>query len=292
MTNKVGVSKGSDSMIYVTCVTKNSRDEIIEYKGFDTCTESPITLSKELLIQIISNTTIKVVNVSIKDNSIVIKEWANGIASKGWVSRIVGHTYKGPKYVIWAKGDSEYRLADYYGNTTKVQGKDLKTAIEQNEIANCTIVEGKIKMEDVYENQRNVEFSREIELKYNNFIAKALMVGYGDVQFEYEIFNSEVRLVRYNGSSLKVILPPFITAIKNGAFDGKGIKTVKLNPGLQAIGAYALASNELERIEIPETVELIEVDAFAYNSKLFSSRYGLNMDRVKLQSDKTIILNK
>ena len=80
------------------------------------------------------------------------------------------------------------------------------------------------------------------------------------------------------------------------AFNGIILKTLNLNEGLRVIGTMAFApthmSEGLETIEIPSTVELIEHGAFSNNSKLIKINGALNLNKIKLRSDKTIILDE
>ena len=264
-------------MIYITCIIKNSKTD--GFMGFDTSSSSPVILTAKVLTDIILNTKIKVANASIHNNTIVIKEWANGLATRS------GNTYSGPKYVLIAKERYIYKIVDYSGFMYSMGLLEIKELIESKNIANCYYREDQsIESEDVYEIQLNEEFEKAIQDKYNSFIAKAIVLGCGNMTFSYEIENDEVALTKYTGSSVDIILPPFIAAIKKGAFSNTGIRTIKLSNGLKNIGAMAFSFCKIERIEIPKSVELIGWKAFAQN------KHNISMSRVKLQNDKTIIL--
>ena len=272
-------------MIYITCLTKNSNNVIIKYTGVEIRSDSPVELSKKILTEILSNTKIKVVNANIQNNVIEIKEWVNGLAVKR------GKVRK-PKYVLLTIDDNIYKVADYNGNVSNLEIEEIKNIIKLKDIANCWFDGHSIITEDIYSIQRDAEFEKTLATKYTNFVAKAALLGYNGITFEYEIENSEVRLTQYTGSSIDIILPSFITAIGKEAFKLKSIETVKLHEGVKVIGENAFSFNEIERIEIPSTIELIGNDAFSYNRKLFKDQYKLNKDRFKVRSNKTIILKQ
>ena len=289
-------------MLYIISTIQHNPERDITYKGFDTYSDSVMTLRGDILKNAILNNNIQVVNASIQGGNIAIKDWGRGLdletAECVDVNYIVKHS--GPKYVLLAEKNNWYKLVDYTGVLHELDTEAMKATVRKGEVANCSLAntkEGsKLKAVDIYTIQKDREFESLIKSKYEIFIAKACILGYGNVSFEYEIENHTVRLIKYNGSSKDVILPSFITAIKKEAFYWKGIKTLNLNEGLKAIGAMAFGTNEytdgIERVEIPSTVEIIGLGAFMVNDKLFRSGSDLNTDRFVLLNTKTIVLEQ
>ena len=285
-------------MIYIICTIKQDTEKIMLYRVYDTCSDSVMLVSPESLKAIISNNRAQVVNAQLQNNNILLKEWANGIASEE--NAFNSHLAKGcgPSYVLISTKYFMCKLIGSDGTITKKCKEDLNILVQQGKIANCTQTKGSIKLksEDTYEIHWDTEFDKYIKSKYERFIAKTILLGYRNISFEYEIENREVRLKNYTGLNNNVILPPFITAIMKDAFRGKYIKTIRLNHGLKVIGEAAFyhagSSNSLEHIEIPETVEIIGDDAFTGNRKLAKSDGTINTERFKLLSDKTVIISQ
>ena len=286
-------------MIYIMSTIKSvTATGMHSYKGFDTSTESLIAMRDDILKCIIQNTQIQVVNASIQRGNIVIKDWGNGIAYEK--STITGSKittkHSGPKYTLFAKEDSVFKVVDKEGTIMNISEERLKSISKAGLMANCSIIQTKdgieLKIEDYYTIQKDIEFEKDIKTKYNNFIVKAAILGYKDINFKYTIENHEIKLTKYTGSSEDIILPSFITAIKNNAFERIKINTIKLNEGLRTIGSGAFSFSEIERIEIPSTVEIIGWGAFSHNIKLIKNFFEMNTDRFILRNDKTVVLDQ
>ena len=279
-------------MIYIICTIKQDKEKVILYRIYDTCSGSVMLVSPELLTDIISNNRGRVVNARIQNNNIIIKEWVNGIATEEYVFNSDLYKINGPKYVIISTEGNTCKLIGLDGRETKLEIKNLKSIEKTEKIANYST--GQI--EDAYKIHKDAQFDESIKSKYKGFIAKTIILGYRNITFEYEIENSDVRLKKYTGLNDEVILPSFITAIKQDAFKGKGIKAIKLNHGLKVIGEWAFytdgSSSGLERIEIPETVEIIGDGAFMGNHILARADGTPNKDRFKLLSNKTVVLDQ
>ena len=288
-------------MLYIVG-TVNDTKQIVVYRGFDTYSESAMTLQPDRLKEVILNNKIHVVNATIQNGNIVLKDWGKGVNSEATEWDIFTPKYKGPKYVLLATEGDTYKIVDTRGFIERFDKEKLVYSIKLDEIANCKITKSLIRRKssietmDVYNIQKDSEFEREIASKYTSFIAKATMLGYGDVSFEYEIENTTVRLLNYTGSSLNVIIPPFITATKSNAFYRRGIKALKLSEGLKTIGPLSFGSDirleGIQRVEIPYTVELVGQRAFLDNVKLFKGESELNMERFKLLDYKTVVLKQ
>ena len=282
-------------MIYITAIKKSEAGEIVYYNIFDTYSESAQWVSPIILRKLIKNTEIQVVNAKLENSELIIKEWANKIRviSPKSNGREITTKHSGAEYILLARKDKLYKLVNHSGRIHSFD-KIEPTVVEKN-IANCkfTKVDGIITIEstDTYESTEDEEFKKLIETKYTNFIAKTTMLGYGDLAFEYEIENSTVKVKKYTGTSKDIILPPFITAIMRNAFRNKGIETLEFNEGLKVIGDGAFVVNRLQRVEIPESVELIWSSAFRNNIKLLEELGGFNTSRFKIRNKKTLIID-
>ena len=289
-------------MLYVICILKRDSENVELYRVFDTCSDSVMLVKPELLKSIIINTSTQVVNASIVDKNIVLKDWVNGIATeeKIFKSKDSGDERSGPLYVLLATENNICKVIVSDGRITRINKENFKILVENGEVANCSIGElkgvTKIKTEDIYKIQKDAEFEKIIASKYESFIAKTILLGYKNITFNYDIENHEVRLSRYTGLNKEVILPPFITAIMKDAFRGTGVKAIKLNHGLKVIGETAFypggRSTGLERVEIPESVEIVGNSVFMGNHNLANSDGTLNTQRFKLLGDKTVVLGQ
>ena len=283
-------------MIYVICVIEhdNRKNDPLSYRVFDTYSHSLLVLNTSLLKHIMLNTEIQVINASIYNNEIAIKKWPNGIPTlneNGFRLKKLS-----PWYIVLCQDRYTFRVVDYEGKLYTFNRKEMRGMIKSREMANCIQIGDTIQVEDTYSMHKDEEFEKLIALKYDNFIVKTAMLGYKRMSFDYETENNEVRLIKYTGSSQHVILPSFITAIKQNAFTGANIITISLNEGLKVIGTRAFAPKEmlgaLKEVTIPETVEIIGARAFMENPKVVSSDGTLHTDRFKLRNSKTIVLKQ
>ena len=90
--------------------------------------------------------------------------------------------------------------------------------------------------------------------------------------FAFALYEDEEELYyiieEYIGSAKKITIPSEyngipVRAIGDHSFSGKGLKSVSIEEGIVRIGACAFAQNtELERISLPESVEIIGAGAF------------------------------
>ena len=283
-------------MLYIVCVIESDdkRIDALSYRVFDTYSHSLLILNTSLLKHIILNTEIQVINASIHNNEIVVKRWSNGIPTLSEN----GLKFKklSPWYIVLCQDSYTFRVVDYEGKLYTFNRKEMRGMIKSGEMANCQQIGDTIQAEDTYSMHKDEEFEKLIDLKYDNFLAKTALLGHKRMSFDYETENNEVRLTKYTGSSQHVILPSFITAIKQNAFTGASIITISLNEGLKVIGTRAFAPKEmygaLREITIPETVEIIGARAFLENPKVVSGDGVLHIDRFKLGSNKTIVLKQ
>ena len=286
-------------MLYIINVMKYDDDRSTFYRLYNIHTDSLIELKQYHLRDIILNSNIKVVNAEVKNHKVVLKQWVNGMHIED--TRSYYTTHQGPKYTLISKKDNTYTLIDFNGAKLILSKRQLLGCVSSNKVANCHMgaEDGRedIITEDVYAEQRNEEFTKEIATKYTNFLAKTAMLGYHNMSFDYSIKYNQVKLDKYTGTCKEVILPSFITIIMTNAFKESSVTSIKLNNGLKVIGAGAFNSkghsSGIEDIDIPETVELIDEGAFQGNAKLFSKIDGsLNKNRFRVHNDKTIILDQ
>ena len=290
-------------MLYIVCKITNDTGKPIMYNGFETLSQSSVSMSEDSLKNILENDIIQVANAIIQNNNITLTEWVNGIALRH-KEHVAGDTYfikhSGAKYVIISKENERYSLVDYDGTLRTNTAEGITDIVVKGKVANCTLERsgGKniLHTTDVYIINKDKEFENYIQSKYDSYIAKTLVLGIKDSTFEYRIENSEVRLSRYTGQNTDVILPSFITAIGKNAFRYPGITTIKFNSGLKIIGESALAtalmSKVIAQIEIPESVGLICNKAFEYNKKLLNADGLINAEKFKLLGNKTVILDQ
>ena len=270
----------------------DGKTEVMRYKALDTLSASPMLLTPDQLKTIFSSSSIQVANATIQDNEIKVSDWVNNIGTY----RTTDNDHKKYNLILLSIENDRYKITDYRGDMiSEISFTELAECIDRRDVANCTLNKAGLKIRgiDTYEIISDEKFKATIASKYETFIAKSRLLGYGDISFDYEIENKQVRLRKYTGSSANIILPYFITAIADEAFSGKSIEKISLNEGLAVIGRGAFASSgnktSWRSVEIPSTVELIGRGAFYRQDKLLNVDGTLNMDRVKLRNIDTII---
>ena len=296
-------------MVFIICLLKfesATDDEIIRYRILDTISESNMWVTSIRMRNILENKVTHVVNADLHNGKIRLKDWVYNITvriveeSYNKLSKLTELTDDRCSLMLLSKAGNNYRVVNYKGIIQRMAYDELKSCINKEEVANCSIKDNAEKSEingkDTYEIIEDKEFSKNIDKKYEIFIAKALMIGYGDVSFIYRIENQEVKLRKYVGSSRNILIPSFITGIMGGAFANKIIDTLDLNEGLKVIGSRAfeqeILTGKLDRVEIPSTVELVGYKAFNNNDSLFDSSGMLTKHKFKLRSNKTIVLEQ
>ena len=300
-------------MIYIVGLIRKgigATGEILRYNILETISESSMTVTPNQLKSIITDTKLKVANATLENNKIKLKDWVNKITVKlsgdinsnmlGKYSEDINlHDYRCP-YILLNKEGDRYKLTNYKGIVRDIPLDELETIVKLGEIANCSMTNNKdetsIDWRDTYEIIANEEFEKDILIKYNTFIAKAQMFSHGSISFKYRIENKQVILQRFTGSSRNIILPSFITAVMSGAFDNSYVDTLDLNEGLKIISTKAFMQKgmtaELEKIEIPSTVELIGPNAFLGHTRLYNNQGELSPHKIKLRNIKTLIIER
>ena len=285
-------------MLYIINIITDKSGKTEYYRGYETNCESSMLLEPIKLKEILTSTKIQVVNARLVNGNIETTNWINELHTE----KITAENYSTCKHsgstgILIAVEKDKYKVVDYNGNIYKI--KELRFIGTSEKIANCSIISNnnginEILYTDAYKINRDEEFEKDIETKYNSYIAKNILLGKGDTTFDYEIENHEVKLKRYTGSNQNIIIPSFITAILAEAFKGKYIETISFNEGLKAIGKNALEYSGLDNVEIPESVEIVCNGAFGQNFRLFTGqdKSQLNTDRFKLRDSKTVVMNQ
>ena len=297
-------------MIYIIGLLRKgfkADGEILRYRLLDTLSESHMMVDYLQMRRILLNTNLQIVNADMHNNKIRLKDWIHNITVRLTGDIVSDLTDEYSKQLMSAdnrccwiylgKVDDKYRVSNYNGVTREMSLEELKYYIKAKDIANCDLLgQEEIKGIDTHDIVKNEEFKKSIAIKYESFIAKALMLGHGDQSFVYKIDNGEVILRWHIGSSKNILIAPFITAVMPGAFTNKYINSLELNEGLKIIGSRAFdqkgQNDTLGDVEIPSTVQLVGPRAFKNNTRLLDRNGMLSIHRFRLRNDKTIVLSQ
>lgn len=104
-------------------------------------------------------------------------------------------------------------------------------------------------------------FEESIKLKYNSFVLKTSALGYS-CSFEYTIIKDQVIYERYTGNGGNVLMPSFITIVKQGAFSFSKIDTVTLGRNVRILGDSAFSFSSIKNIELNDALKIIGKCAF------------------------------
>ena len=271
-------------MLYIVSVLKQNI-----YSVYDTCSGSIMSLQKEPLSRIMNTNKMQVINAQIKNNGLFIRDWETGTYTNEneFIENDFATKRKRTKYILIATGNNLYKIVEPGKLIYDIDSIQFESIVKLGKIAIP---------KDIHKIHKNEEFEKQISEKYQNFLAKTMLLGCRDMTFKYEIENKEVRLKNYTGKNPKVILPSFITAIMEGACRDKNIETISLNNGLKIIDREAFCNTGVLRgithIEIPETVELIGRHAFTGNRSIVRYDGKINIDKFKLLNEETIVLTQ
>lgn len=276
-------------MIYVVdlVIPQDGHGEILRYHIIDTLTNSCMSLNQRQLRMLISRCGMQIANAKLQHNSIELRDWVYSKAT---------HNYR---FSLLSKEGNTYRVTNHKGDIVALTFEEVKQLIELKEIANGSIIDNKGKMEiigqDTYEITTSEKFKESVASKYEIFRAKASLIGCGDISFDYIVENEDVKLKKYTGSSKNILLPSFITSVMKDAFRDVNIRSLNLNEGLKSIGDRAFAprrmSEELGRVEIPSTVEIVGYDAFANNRAMTDGTGMFDRNKLKLRNDTTVVID-
>ena len=241
-------------MLYLTKAELTNNNEPI-YDLFETHTESTIRADTELVIQLIKTHGMEAKNIYIEDNKVLIKDWPHNIKpySKNKGERALN-------YILLGKiNEQKFKVINCGGGVILATNEYLKELIDCNIVANCKVKGHRwsgYRSIDTYTIVTDPDFISQIDEKYKEFKAKAMLLGM-DISFDYIIENKEVKIKRYIGTSNRVMIPNFITAICYEAFAHARIQELTLNTGLKHIGNNAFAGNKVKSIVLPKTVEFV-----------------------------------
>ena len=234
------------------------------YHCFEEHTETIVKVKESTLVDLIENYNIKVNNTQIKNGRIQAGEWPHRIVPNS--NCLMNES---PNCILLGNIDEKkFKLLNSFGNILYMTDKDLKKKIQSGKVLNCSCVGEKEKIYksmDTYNTQTNPELIDYIAKKYAEFRAKSVILGL-DISFEYIIEGEDIKIKRYTGTSSKVALPSFVTTICANAFRHSKIQELKLNLGLKRIGHGAFADNNIQCVELPETVEFVILDRRHYNA--------------------------
>ena len=274
-------------MIYVVSEVENYNNTT-SYVLFETTTESFFSGSKAFLQRI--NSKIHIENIEITEDNITIKQWYNKIHHR----RLSEDS--GSNYILLCQVDnSKFKLVTHDERVIIMGTEKLTNYTEQNQIANCKIINNQLTSIGTYRITKDIEFEKHIAEKYARYVALTSLLG-KPMTFEYVIENKDVKLKIYTGTNKDVIIPKFITSIMRHAFTGFKLQTLTLDNGLKYIGYEAFEGCNISEVTIPETVEFISAGAFYGNKKLIatvseiSSKGNKYTNNLKLLNKDTIIV--
>lgn len=254
------------------------------YTMHETHTESRMTGDINCIKRWIKSCKMELKNMRITDKGMQTKQWPHDITvpySERCVYMLLTEVEAGCFKIL--------RIFD--GGIVYMDEKELKENIKFNKVANCLVEQGAAKIYksiDTYKINADNRFRQYIDKKYEEFVAKSLMLGL-NISFEYTIENREVKIIKYTGKSSRAILPSFITTITEMAFITRGLRELKLNEGLKYIGRKAFAYNSIKSVIIPRTVVFVGESAFERNLDLVLPS-GEYRDTVIKSNDKTVLM--
>ena len=280
-------------MLYIISI-EETRSSNNSYTIFETSTDSSFIGDLEFLKKLTFEYKLDTANVCLDNNEIALKQWFNKVHYEKYSNdRWERHKQisTGADYVLLCKTACDtFKLVAYNGEVGYASSESLKISLEENQVANCKIVNGNYEYIDNYNADADSQFVREIAEKYERHIALTNMLG-RNMTFEYIIEAKEVKLKRYTGETKDVIVPNFITSIMIKAFDGTKIETITFGNRLTSIGRQAFRLCNLSEVIIPESVQLICPDAFELNKRLTHMSGGYKKT-IKIMNAGTIIINK
>ena len=261
-------------------------DKSKTYTMFETNTDSFFDTNIRDLKTLINKHKVDVINLSIIDGQIVVKQWYNQI------NNVKENIKTGAEYVLICKLKRDtFKLARYTSEIKFVDNANLRNLISEHKVANCRLENSKIQSIDNYTITENIQVEEYVSQKYALYLAKLALLG-RKVSFVIIVEGNQVKLKRYYGPDKDVIVPNFITTIMAKAFLNCKLETITLNTGIKYIGYSAFDGCNLSEVEIPETVEFIGQGVFNNNHKLFNSHGEYRQDRVKILNKIAVVIDR
>ena len=260
---------------------------------FETHTESVIRLHYEDVIDLVTEKDLKIKNISIDNGVIQIKPWPQSERLR------LGKIQEYPKLILLTEiSKDNFKIVDYRGYVSYINTDELKKQIEYSNVKNCTYnfrinENAEYKSVDTYKTTADKEFEVYIHKKYEEFIAKTLLLGL-DMQFDYRIEGREAKITHYTGKSRKVIIPNFISTICAQSFTNNYIEEVidelQISEGVKYTGDKAFKSNRIKHVVIPKSVQLMFDSTFIYNKDMYDANYNYDTNALKLLNKNTKII--
>ena len=189
-------------MLYLVRYYENTKDMNIYYYMFETHTESILKMSKESLIQLITEYKMEAKNVYIKNGEIQIKKWPHNITKYTEKEK-----HSTVDHILLSKvTERSFKVFRFTDETLQITDTYLKKIIRDGRVANCSYAKDKEPVYnsiDTYETKTDTDFEKQIAKKYEEFRAKTLLLGM-DISFKYVIENKDVKL-KNKITSTKVI---------------------------------------------------------------------------------------
>ena len=261
-------------MVYIIWV-KEYVDEENYYTLFEANTETVFGGRETYLKDLITKNKLEVKNAKIVNNQIKVDHTSNDLVYTDYV-------------LLCQIDQNSFKLVDYNGDITYVDKTRLLVSIAANKIANCEFKNGKFISIGAYGIIKDTQFEQHINDNYKTYIAKTSLLG-DKMSFDYKIEGNQVKLIKYNGISKKVIVPKFVTTIMEGAFMNCGIEELTLDKGLLHIGESAFGECNIEKVTIPDTVEFMFSGAF-YNNKRLVDSNGKYKKTIKIMNPKINVI--
>lgn len=151
-------------------------------------------------------------------------------------------------------------------------------AIEKHAFLNCTNLK-KIAIPASVELIEDCAFSHDTTIKLTGAETELGQNVAGSIQInktnkKYLLENGllmdlqKKRLLKAVEVPTSFVMPETIEQIDDSAFRGCGLSSITLNNGLKRIGHNAFSDNQIKKIDVPATVESMEVDAFQGDNQL------------------------
>ena len=243
-------------MFYVFKIAKINNNKSIYYL-FGTHSESVFKTDERFLIKLVKEKGIEIKNISIKNDRVELNRWPHSIESN------LGD--KESNYVLIGNIEkSQFKMIDSTGKVGYYDEAELKTLIESDRVLNCEYTNNTNKIyksTDTYSIRKDPKIIEQIYAKYIDFRMQGLHLGM-DLGFDYIIENEEVKITKYTGTSDKVVIPNFITAVLANAYSYRGIRELMINEGLKFIGNSAFKGNDITFVLLPYSVEIVGKEAF------------------------------
>lgn len=227
------------------------------YYIVDVITETSLRLYDEDVVKAVNEGLLDIKNADIVDNKVCLHSWVRKLS----LDNII---------VIAKVGIDSYKILDNRGKVSIIDSDDLNEYIKQNEVVNISNGD----LIDTYDITVDSEFKKKIASEYKAYSNKSTTLGLSG-SFDYTIEGRNVILTRYMGMSKEVVIPNFVTHIKQYAFAMLGIgarvdkvTSIKLSNRLEGIGNNAFSGNDLSKVEIPKSVKFISATAFNANRQM------------------------